>query len=219
MRFEVGAVGVELLDAGDRICMSVASGKPFEPETLVVWADLCRQAAADKRMILDVGAYTGLFAIAAALHGCHAIAFEPMPPNADRLALNAKANQVAGEIVTFRGAVADKVGATELTYNPNVTGLTSGASLIRRTGSKLSVKVTTIDAIALPPLEVGAIKIDVERGEPAVLAGAKSTIARCRPAILLEVLDDERKAAVRQALPGYRIAAELDGRNWLMLPS
>lgn len=218
MRFKVGEVAVELLEEGDRICMSVARGKPFEPETLVIWSRLCLEARQAGGLVVDVGAYSGLFSIAAALHGCNVIAFEPMPANLERLRANLKANKVAGEVVIAPAAASDRIGEGEITFNPKASGLTSGASLVRRKGPRLAIKLTTIDATCLAPLLVSAIKIDVERAEPQVLAGAQATIARCRPAILVEVLDEERAAAVRAALPDYRIAAELDVRNWLMLP-
>jgi hypothetical protein len=80
----------------------------------------------------------------------------------------------------------------------------------------LRVPVVTVDLLDLH--NVTAMKIDVERSEPQVLAGARKTIERCKPAIILEVLDDERRKAVRAALPGYVVAYEMDERYWLLMP-
>lgn len=52
--------------------------------------------------------------------------------------------------------------------------------------------------------DVRLIKIDVEGHEPQVLAGAKDTIARCHPLILIE--DWQQQYA--PLLLGYRVAAE-----------
>lgn len=209
MDFPVGAATVRMIETGDRVCAHVASGKTFEPETLAAWAEMCGRGGT----VIDVGGYTGLFSISAALLGCRPICFEPLPANADRIRKNARLNQVG--LVLHQEAASDRLGTIAITYNPNVQGMTSGASLIRKTGIKLNVATRPIDALKAHPV---AIKIDVERAEPIVLAGARETIARCRPALLVEVLDETRAEQVRQALPGYRVHAVLDVRNWMMLP-
>lgn len=209
MLFDIGTVSIDMIEEGDRVCAHIAAGKTFEPESLALWGAIC----AKKGNILDIGAYTGLYAISAAKLGCKVIAFEPMPFNAARLRDNARRNRAK---IDLREMVAsDKTGTVTITYNPLVP-FTSGASLIRKNGDKLSIGSMRLDDLGLDQLT--GIKIDVERGEPLVLAGAQETIARCQPAILVEVLDEPRKALVKAALPGYRIAAKMDDRNWLMLP-
>jgi FkbM family methyltransferase len=209
MRFAVGLVAVELVLAGDRICGSIAGRGPFEPMSLAKWAQLCARGGT----VLDVGAYTGLFSIAAAKYGCRVLAFEPMEFNRARLVENAGINRVEVEISD--AAVADAVGETTITYNPKVP-FTSGASLIRLKGVKLPIRTVTIDSLELA--EVTAIKIDTERGEPAVLRGAVETLKRCRPAILCEALGPSEAAAVMGSIEGYRRAGMLDGRNLLLRP-
>lgn len=202
--------GVKLIIEGDRICASVLGGKPFEPESLTVWGDICASGG----RILDIGAYTGLYAIAAARLGCRTTAFEPLPKNRARFRENAALNNVSAKVNAE--VVSDQVGETEITINPNVAGLTSGASLIRRNGIRMKVNSVTVDSLGLKKLT--AMKIDVERAEPLVLRGAQETLQRCRPALLVEVLGDDEKAAVRAAVPFYRVKRELDNRNWLMVP-
>lgn len=218
MRFDIGGVAVDMREDGDRVCAHMKSGSGFETESLKAWGEMCAGGGA----VLDIGAYTGLYAISAALLGCKVMAFEPMPFNAERLTDNARANGVLAAGAAARGkvdirqaAVSDRVGETMITYNPKVA-FTSGASLVRPTGAKLPVKTVSIDSLKLRSL--AAIKIDVERGEPLVIAGARETLTRCRPALLVEVLDEARKDALISLLPDYRIAKVLDVRNWLMLP-
>jgi FkbM family methyltransferase len=165
--------------------------------------------------VLDIGAYTGLYAIAARLMGCHAIAFEPMIANRSRFVANAAMNGVS--IKVSSEAVSDRVGDAMLGYNP--IPFTAGASLLRRSRVQLPVKTLTIDSLNLK--QVTAVKIDVERAEPLVLAGARETLAKFRPPMLVEVLGEAEKAAVLAALRGlgYMPMALLDARNWLMLPT
>lgn len=204
----VGPVTVRLISDGDRIVGSLKDRGPFEPDTLAKWGELC----AGGGTMIDVGAYTGLFSISARLMGCRAIAFEPMPFNRARFKANCHLNKVEDKINSE--VVADQIGDAVIHYNP--IPYTSGASLLRRSGQPLHVKSLTIDSLQLPALH--AIKIDVERAEPLVLAGARETLARCRPALLVEVLGEDEGQAVLAAVEGYRHVETLDTRNWLMVP-
>ena len=214
MRFNVGTTAVDLADEGDRVCIGAATRKAFEPASLAAWARLCRPGAT----VLDVGAYTGLYAISAARLGCDVVAFEPLPQNAERMIRNAQANGVRGKIRLVEAAVSDFVGEAELRFNAGVP-FTSGASLVpvKTNYAAIKVPIVTIDMFAIE--DVAAMKIDVERNEPAVLRGAAETLARCRPALIIEVLGDAEGAAIKATVPGYRVAEVLDGRNWLMVPA
>lgn len=213
MEIRVGKVVANILEEGDRVCAHIKSGKGFEPLTLNLWAGLCERGGT----FLDIGAYTGLFTVAAMKYGCDVYAFEPMFFNYERLVLNVERNAdlYSGKVRTMECAVSDRCAESFITFNPKVP-FTAGASLIRKKGHQQRVQLITIDSLGLE--QVTAMKIDVERGEPLVLAGARATIERCRPVILIEVLDDERKALVRKALPTYRVAQAIDERNWLMTP-
>jgi FkbM family methyltransferase len=204
----VGPVTVRLISDGDRIVGSLKERGPFEPDSLAKWAELC----AGGGTVVDVGAYTGLYTISARLLGCRTIAFEPMIANRARLQENARLNNVSDKVNSE--AVSDDIGVASLAYNP--IPFTSGASLLRRKGVHIEVPVLTIDSLNLP--KVDAIKIDVERAEPRVLAGARETLARCKPVLLVEVLGKEEGLGVLAAVEGYRHVATLDVRNWLMLP-
>jgi FkbM family methyltransferase len=215
--FRAGPTFVEMMAAGDA-CVKLARAGSFEPESLECWAEMCSPGG----MVLDIGAYTGLFSIVAAKMGCSPIAFEPMPKHIARCRENFELN---GVMVDLRNvAVTDKTGPTTIKFNPNVAGFTSGASLIRPSGGSgkgaesrpIGVAGVTVDGLGLE--QCTAIKIDVERGEPMVLAGAQEALQRLRPPLLVEVLGGGEKAAVRAAVPFYRVEREMDGRNWLMLP-
>lgn len=206
--FESAGVTAKLIADGDRICESVLSGKPFETDTLKVWGSMCQPAG----LVIDVGAYTGLFTVVGRLRQCRVVSFEPMPFNRARLRQNCHVNSVSDAVNAE--AVSDVVGNETVHYRP--IPFTSGASLIRKTGSAMNVPTITIDSLNLQRLD--AIKIDVERAEPKVLRGAHDTLQRLRPKLIVEVLDEQRAAGVKEALSGlnYRRVATLDVRNWIM---
>jgi FkbM family methyltransferase len=223
MRIRVGPASVLLEDKGDRICKHMAAGAEFEPETLEVWGRLC--LASKGRVVIDVGAYSGLFTIAAALLECWPHAFEPMPRNKGRVVSNLMDNggiELRNRAKVHEVALSDREGETVIHWNPSVPGLTSGASLVNRNlGAQrieaLPVVVRTLDSFGFQ--DVAAIKIDVERAEPEVLRGARETIARCKPTLFVEVLGEKEEAAVLQAVEGYQVAKRLDTRNWMMVPA
>lgn len=208
VEFKIGTTTAKLVADGDRICQSVLSGKPFETKTLAMWASWCGHGG----VVLDIGAYTGLFSIVARLRGAQAIAFEPMPQNRERFQMNCSRNGISRKVNSE--AVCDEVGLRVLHYNP--IPFTSGASLVRRTGAALTVSTVTVDSLHLQRLD--AVKIDVERGEAAVLRGAYDTLRRLHPKLIVEVLDDVRADEVRACLLplDYRRTAVLDERNWIM---
>jgi FkbM family methyltransferase len=211
MRLNVGRYEVDLVEADCRVCHHERHGG-FEIRTREMWSRLI--ANGHNRVVLDVGAYTGLYAIAAARAGCHVHAFEPLPNVAQRLVENVRRNMV--HVTVHEAAawcVADQM--LPLRYNPRVA-LTSGASLVGKGDRTLKVLTTTIDAIGLPT--VSAIKIDVERAETQVLEGAMRTIHRHRPAIIAECLDPEAGEEIRRMLPRYQCVEVMDDRNWYFLP-
>ena len=214
--------GVKLLIENDRICISVlgildktAQGpKPFEPESLPVWEGWCSAPGA---RVLDIGAYTGLYSLIAKKAGAHVTAFEPIERNRLRFRENAELNGFH-DLRANSEAVSDRCGDTFITTNLAARGLSSGSSIVKKVGAD-AVKVRTLTIDSLNLMNVTAMKIDVERAEPLVLAGARETLERCRPTLLVEVLGDEEKAAVRASLPDFYEVTEITlDRNWMLVP-
>lgn len=212
MIINVEGFDITLIDTDDRMVLHEQQGG-YERASLVAWS----QAVKPGRVAIDVGAYTGLFSIVAAKRGARVFAFEPMPANAWRLGINIAMNKAL--VTTMSCAVSDHEGPAILNYNPKVP-LTTGASLekgISAHGAEVKTLCTTLDALAFD--DVAAIKIDVERHELSVLRGAMETIERCRPAMLIETLDDDMRSRVTKLLPkNYTVAAVLDKRNTLFVP-
>jgi FkbM family methyltransferase len=206
--YDIGDRAIKLIDNDDRMVMHM-NGKGYERESLAAWADMVRPG----RVALDIGAYTGLFSIIAAVKGALVFAFEPMPANRWRLSVNIALNKA--KVVVHDCAASDKDGVAELHYNPRVP-LTTGASLEAGVDSHDdSLRVTKVRIDSLAFKNIAAMKIDVERHEPAVLRGAMKTIMREKPTLLIETLDDAARNEVLRLLPAYRVRAVLDGRNTL----
>lgn len=207
LKIAVGPVEVELL-ADDRICQSIRTGKPFEPDTLDLWAKMCKPG----EIVVDVGAYSGLFSIAAVKLGAIPFAIEPLPVMQARLRANAEINGVSFEII--EAAASDVTGTTRIGYNDKVH-LTSGASVLRKSGPGIQVQTYRLDDIYFGG-RVSAIKIDVERFEKAVLNGAAEVIERYRPELIVEVLDQVSRDDVEYMLPKYAVQGFLDKRNLIL---
>jgi len=72
-------------------------------------------------------------------------------------------------------------------------------------------KVTTLDQ-ELPANErISLIQLDVEGHEYEALLGAKETIARWNPIIVLEIFDKGNQPQIEEAIPTYRVGPMIDG--------
>lgn len=212
MAIKVGPVTVKMRTAGDRVCYHERNDHGgFEPKSLQCWSEMVQPGS----VALDVGAYSGLYAIAAALLGATAVAVEPIPANMTRLKENAELNGV--DVITFEAAASDTAGEAKI-FAPGSTGLPSGAKIARTSKGHFwgVVKVITLDSLELPA--VAAVKMDVERHEVKTLRGASHLFSEFRPALIIESLGDGERNAIEAALPGYCIDEVLDRRNLLMTP-
>jgi len=158
----------------------------FEPELL----DFIRKQHNKQKVIVDVGANIGNHAIYFAnfLKYEELICFEPIPDNFELL----KQNLSYPNIKLFQLALSDK--ETTIKMTPNSRNM--GASKVEVDGT-VDIEAITLDSLNLK--DVTLLKIDVERHEPFVLAGAKKTIDRCHPLILIE----DRYLRYEKLLPGY----------------
>ena len=200
-------------------------GGDWERASLHAWREHARTA----RTILDIGASTGVYALAARAVNPDAqiIAFEPVKRIADRLRRNIALNGFALDVDEL--AVSDTDGQAVL--HDTVAPFNYSASLETSfdfNTSSYPVRTVALDSYLAqrgwPPVDL--IKIDVETHEPAVFRGMQETVRRFRPTILVEVLSDE--IGRQLALPGYLYFTideahglkpadrprALGGRNW-----
>lgn len=161
-----------------------------ETECMRAWIDLAQSA----ECVLDIGANTGLYSLAAGAANTDVCvhAFEPVP----RIAAIAKENVKLNEsmnITIHEVAVGAAVGQASL-YDPGGDQPSSASLMDGFLASKtkaINVNVVTIDTFMDKHnlSKVDLIKLDVEGVEELALAGMERTIKKCKPSILIEVLD------------------------------
>lgn len=147
---------------------------------------LCRQGDC----VLDIGANVGDWTMPMALRvgpQGRVIAFEPVPYLAETIAKTARINR--HDWVEVRQlALSASEGSAEFSVERGNSG---GSRLGRVDGDFAQIKVATarLDSLlaARPDIErIDFIKIDVEGHEDQVLAGARETLARFRPPLVIE---------------------------------
>jgi FkbM family methyltransferase len=190
--------------------------------------DLVREHLGDGDFV-DVGAHVGLYTVAAALHGPgRVLAFEPNPSAREQLGENLALNECANVLVVPM-AVGDAPGAALLhvpmTPDPSFSSLAGGRFA---EGEPIDVEVTTVDSeVEAAGLAPSVVKIDVEGGELAVVAGMQRTLDRHRPVLLVEVNEASARelAGKLDGYSGFRVGRGLEplesGRglfNALFLP-
>jgi FkbM family methyltransferase len=169
------------VDASDVFAATIAAGHLREALDFEAFMSLVRPGA----VIVDVGANFGLYALSAALYARPAgqiFAFEPAPGAFAMLERNIADN---GLEVT---AIAAAIGAARARAKFLVTRDVSFSSLFETNRSHdatpIEVEVATLDAALSDVKAIDLLKIDVEGGEAAVLAGARDLLGRSHRAIV-----------------------------------
>ena len=174
--------------------------KHVEPEIVLVPGLMSR-----RRTAIDIGSNNGVTTMVLARHFQKVEAFEPNPLLASRVAPGLPAHARLRQL-----ALSDSTGEAELRI-PVCSGvaLAGWASLdTPQVGDaalwqRVKVEKRTLDSFDFQ--EVDLIKIDVEGHEMAVLEGARNTIQRHRPWMIVEVWEPGRPAAqTYMAGLGYR---------------
>lgn len=175
-------------------------GGSWESVSLRVWAALC---SSRQGLAIDIGANTGVYSLAAASLGREVVAFEPVDRMARRLRHNVKLNEFP--IRVEQKGVSDRSGRLPIFDNLSEHNYSASLEGQGPDASSYEVEVRALDdflsEIGNPP--IGAIKIDVERHEPAVLRGMARTLVERRPPMLIEILDSEIGKQILELLDGH----------------
>jgi FkbM family methyltransferase len=175
---------------------------------------------------LDGGANEGLFTLYAARRiGSRGsvLAVEPSTREFERLTANIQLNRL-DNVKTLNVALGSREGEAVLAVaQPRHAGMNtidpedSGQSTPAWTESKEAVSVETIDQIVarfrLDRLDL--IKLDIEGSEVDALVGARQTISRFRPAILLEAEEARLASQGRSKEEVVQTLDELDYELWV----
>jgi FkbM family methyltransferase len=197
-------------------------GRRWEGYSLRLWRELCLKS----RFIADVGANTGIYALAAGALNKHAeiVAIEPVPGIYNKLVSNIAINKF--NIKAYNVAASDKDGesimfdtCTEHSYSASLEedmGMAGGwaGDAVRTTVHTVRMD-TLFDQLNFERIDL--LKIDVEMHEPKVLAGMINRLERNKPTLLIEILDSEIGDAVERLLVGlnYKFFA-IDENNGLI---
>lgn len=137
---------------------------------------------------IDAGANVGSYTRVLARHFEAVYAFEPARDTFQCLERNVFENGDYDKVRLYNAAVSDErayVGVKRSWFRLSITSTVSG---------KGDVPAVPLDALVLSDLRF--LKLDVEGFEYQALLGAKATIEKCRPAVLMEV-----KPAEEEQLP------------------
>jgi FkbM family methyltransferase len=160
-----------------------------EPETQVLLADLLRPGMT----FYDIGANVGFCSIISArmvAPGGQVISFEPLPENVAALRHNAAINHFS-HVTVFETALSDRDGEMSfaMSERPTWGKLHSISVPPDRHLNDIKVSVRRLDSLVdeadLPFPQI--IKMDVEGAENDVLEGARETLRRGRPVLLIEL--------------------------------
>jgi len=152
----------------------VEGRRMYQPQHIERSLAACRS----RRVAVDAGAHVGFcsYYLALAFAGVHA--FEPNELFAQCFERNVRAKNV----VLHRVALGDAQKNVALEVDAQNTGATHV-----RPGAAGEIPMRTLDGYRFDAVDF--LKVDVEGYERQVLEGARETLARCRPVVIVEQKD------------------------------
>ena len=162
--------------------------KTYEKENFDFFLKHCKKGM----ITLDIGAHFGLFSVFFQKESRGTVyAFEPTQSTRQVLSQTVAINHCEESVKVLGMAVDETPGTAEFFLSEVVGGrantLVKGSQLSHATLS-YSVPVTSVDVFVREKnLEISCIKIDAEGVELGVLKGARETIEKFRPVILLSL--------------------------------
>jgi len=133
-------------------------------------------------VFVDVGAYVGAWTLYMARRGTRVVAFEPSPSS---FRLLTRLTRKYPHVTVFPYAL----GEGNYSASINLHVVHGYDSLVKMApefvGKKVKTSVRTLDSFKIQ--KVGLVKIDTEGYEVPVLVGAKETIRKWKPRLIIEV--------------------------------
>lgn len=168
----------------------------YEPR---LTSTITRIARKSEGALYDIGAHIGYFSYVWMRTGGKEVhAFEPAPANQTIIESILQRNCIKG-VTLHRNAVGDvdkdvtlecnssSLGNTSMAYVKEYGGVTSCLnSTVYASASGVSVKQVSLDSFEDNIMPPALIKCDVEGAEGAVVRGARATLSRFRPILVIE---------------------------------
>jgi FkbM family methyltransferase len=204
-----GFIDVQLPGAKDQFVMfssndCAVSGKLFwtnefcyEPGSINLW----RRLSVNSKVIVDSGAYTGLYSLVSAFVNSKAkiYSFEPVSFIRARLSMNSIVNKFSN-IKIFPCALSNQSSTIELhlPFGPEI--FTSGTSIVsdKKTETRELASISAYDDLGLYAPDL--IKIDAEGAEHLVLQGMTRSFIN-NPFLLCEILGNKEPGTLLDYLP------------------
>lgn len=198
----------------------------WEKSSLEWWVNKCSSQKGPGK-VLDLGAYSGIYSIAAASAGKSVIAFEPNSETFKLLERNVKLNNFMEKIDVRNFAIGAEPAFLNLAVE-KFRSYSSGSRVLENQSSinetdwriLQSTEIKKLDDV-IGSQKIDLLKIDVEGFELDVLNGARNTLTNNRTQILIEVLSPEtfeNVKALMQSL-GYSLDSSFydshGGRNYV----
>lgn len=189
-----------LLDPYDMVSGVILQTGSWEPES---WRAIAEHLHAGDTFV-DIGAHIGYYSLKAAPvvgPGGRVIAVEPNPATVRRLRDNIRASRADGVVSVQPVACSDTETSLELFAAPEHN--TGETSLSRRNASQGGQVVASYRVRARPLDDilkesgigrVDVVKIDVEGAEYLVLKGARETLERYHPLVIVELVESQLQA-------------------------
>ena len=201
-----------LVDSDDGVALRWLWNHAYEPMSLALWSLMARKAD----VVLDVGAHTGVYSIAAGIAKDKAtvISIEPSWLNLSRLAANLRANDLSLECIV-PGAISDTEGITDFTLQTQFVYHSTGGKFGPTSDARsLQIQTLRIDSLYRQhKLAANLVKIDVEGHEANVLRSMPDVLSECAPDIFIETIDPNAANECTAILKdhGYRFFCIDDG--------
>ena len=191
--------------------------------------------AKEASIILDVGAYSGVYSLTALASNpsAHVFAFEPNAPMSQQITESSRLNGFSRRLIVNQCALADYEGFAELQRAPSNSS--AGIASIIYSHDQHPVNVNNpkyqsgtsgVESILVPVRriddfdfggKVDLIKVDAEGSETSIFRGARKVLQESRPIILSEALTskDLQEQFQELKLTGYLepIAVNIDGHH------
>lgn len=190
----------------------------WEPVSMKLWTRLC----ADSKVIFDIGANTGVYALTAQTVNPEAkvIAVEPVERVFAHLEENVRLNGYP--ITVINAAVSDQTGVATLYDIPESSHVLSVSLNPEWNKGSTRLRPVKVPCITVSDLleqaeedHVDLLKIDVETHEPAVLRGFHKILKRDKPSLLIEILNDQVAEEVTTLVEGLGYAYyNIDDVSW-----
>lgn len=138
------------------------------------------------RLAVDCGAHCGLWSMQLAKRFQKVIAFEPVAKNRECFISNMELIGARDRVELYQCALGEKEGYASMDTLPGSSAASRIVSVSEDQWDQTTVTMQTLDEMLAEENIVDFIKVDTEGYELFVLRGAKETIKRCKPVMIVE---------------------------------